>query len=95
MEPIIGGSKIGDSAYSAGHCIDGLPSYTLDRIRIDGMMNVYCECGRIVWLDRSEMGLKLSIGKKLECTHCRNRRISEEIDSMNRHFSGEDPVAEF
>lgn len=67
----------------------------MDRIRIDGMMNVYCECGRIVWLDRSEMGLKLSIGKKLECTYCRNRRISEEIDSLNRHFSGEDPVAEF
>ncbi|MGE0015035.1 MAG: hypothetical protein AB7S83_02470 [Candidatus Methanomethylophilaceae archaeon] len=67
----------------------------MDMIRIDGMMNVYCECGRIVWLDRSEMGLKLSIGKKLECTCCRNRRISEEIDSLNRHFSGEDPVAEY
>jgi hypothetical protein len=95
LEPIIGGSKIGDATNSAEHCIDGLPNYTLDRIHIDGMMNVYCECGRIVWLDRSEMFLKLSIGKKLECTHCRNRRISEDIDSLNRHFSDEGPVAEF
>jgi len=95
LEPIIGGSKIGNVTCSAECCIDSLLDKTLDRIRIDGMMNVYCECGRIVWLDRLEMGLKLSIGKKLECTHCRNRRISEEIDSLNRHFSGEESIAEF
>jgi len=62
---------------------------TLDNIRIEGMMNVYCECGRIVWLDRLEMGLKLRIGKSLECITCRNKRISDDIDTLNRHFNGE------
>lgn len=66
----------------------------MDRISIDRMMNVYCDCGRLVWLDRSAMDLKLSIGKPLECTICRNRRISDEIELLDRHFDGEDIFAE-
>ncbi len=62
---------------------------TLDSIRIESMMNIYCKCGRIVWLDRLEMDLKLRIGKSLECTTCRNIRISDDIDTLNRHFNGE------
>ena len=61
---------------------------TLDTMAESSVMSVYCQCGRIVVLDRSEMRLRLSLGKELECTSCRNLRISEEIDAMNDHFNG-------
>ncbi len=74
----------------AGRRTNKIMEGTLDKVSIDYMMNVYCECGRLVWLDRSAMNLKLSIGKPLECTRCRNKRISEDIDLLDRHFNGED-----
>ena len=55
-------------------------------------MSVYCECGRIVILDRAEMKIRLSLGKELECMSCRNARISREIDALNDHFNGIDEV---
>lgn len=61
---------------------------TLDSLAEASMMSVYCQCGRIVVLDRSEMRVRLSLGKELECTSCRNARISFEIDAMNDHFNG-------
>lgn len=63
---------------------------TLDIMRGDAAMSVYCECGRIVIQDRSEMKLRLSLGKELECMTCRNARISREIDALNDHFNGID-----
>jgi hypothetical protein len=51
-------------------------------------MCVYCACGRIVGLDRSEMQLKLALGKELQCTVCRNERISREIDYFNDLYNG-------
>ena len=63
-------------------------SRTLDSISLDGEMCVYCKCGRIVRLDRSEMQLKLSLGKELQCTSCRNARISEEIEYLNALYNG-------
>ena len=60
----------------------------LDRLSDDNQMCVYCACGRIVSLDRSEMALKLSLGKELQCTSCRNARISDEIDYMNDLYNG-------
>ena len=51
---------------------------------------VYCGCGMIVDLDRSVINLKRNLGKPIECISCRNRRISSEIDSLDRHFSGEE-----
>lgn len=86
----IGGVKIESIGSAAGCHMGSLSRVTLDQVRIDCMMNVYCECGRIVWLDRSAMCLKLRIGKKLECTSCRNKRISDEIEILDRHFDGED-----
>lgn len=61
---------------------------TLDATASSMMMSVYCTCGRIVVLDRSDMKRKLSLGKELECMTCRNARISEEIDSLNNQFDG-------
>ncbi len=92
----LGGSRIENLSESAELCLEGIFKNTLDCIPASGMMNVYCDCGRIVWLDRSSMILKLSMGKSLECMPCRNRRISEEIDSIERHFRGEEEIpAEF
>ena len=53
------------------------------------MKKIYCKCGRIIGLDYSQMKLKLSLGKELECTECRNARISKDIDDLNCHFEGE------
>ena len=76
--------------YSAGEecgvCMEG------DRIIADAMpyseMSVYCTCGRIVALDRADMEMKISLGKKLQCMHCRNIRLGREIESLNNHFAG-------
>ena len=75
-------------------CMDHIRLSTNDfntRFNVDGiskMKKIYCKCGCIIGLDSSEMKLKLKLGKELECTDCRNARISREIDEMNMHFSG-------
>lgn len=61
---------------------------TLDTMAESSMMSVYCTCGRIVIQDRAEMRVRLALGKELECSACRNARISVEIDAMNDHFNG-------
>ena len=78
-----------DSVSYASH---GAELRTLDNMAANAVMSVYCNCGRIVVLDRSEMRLKLSLGKELECMSCRNARISREIDALNDHFNGVDEV---
>ena len=50
------------------------------------MKKVYCPCGCIVDLDKSYFERRLILGKDLECVHCRNSRISREIDELNAHF---------
>ena len=52
------------------------------------MKKIYCRCGCIIGLDSAQMKLKIKLGKELECTDCRNARISREIDRMNEHFDG-------
>lgn len=52
------------------------------------MKKIYCSCGRIIGLDSSQMNLKLKLGKDLECTECRNARISRDIADLNAHFDG-------
>jgi len=61
---------------------------TLDTVPATMTMSVYCRCGKIVVLDRSEMMLKLKLDKELECMECRNRRIDREIEEMDNHFLG-------
>jgi len=71
--------------------VDGsfdISSYKLDTLMDGPLMSVYCKCGRIVVLDRTEMRLKLSLGKELQCMRCRNQRISEEIDALNNLYNG-------
>ena len=59
------------------------------------MKKIYCRCGCIIGLDSAEMKLKLKLGKELECTECRNARISQDIDELNMHFSGETADSEW
>jgi len=61
---------------------------TLDSVCSRSFMKIYCNCGRIVDLDKKEMKLKLSLKKNTECTFCRNIRISRDIEGMNEHFDG-------
>ncbi len=67
---------IGSLADAAGY---GLPE----------IGKVYCSCGSIVDLDRNFIDLKRSLGKPIECVSCRNRRINEDIEALDRHFLGE------
>ena len=53
------------------------------------MKEIYCSCGRIIGMDSAQVKLKLKLGKELECTECRNARISKDIDELNCIFDGE------
>ena len=53
---------------------------------ISKMKDIYCRCGCIIRLDSAEMKIKQKLGKELECTNCRNARISREIDELNSVF---------
>ena len=59
---------------------------TIDYVDPRNMMKVYCNCGRIIGLDAAQMNLKLSLRKELQCTHCRNSRISRDIEELNALF---------
>jgi len=61
----------------------------IDMVDSSVMKKVYCSCGCILDLDRSYFNRRMDLGKELECVHCRNLRISREIDEMNAHFNGE------
>ena len=63
------------------------PCGSIDMIDSSGMKKVYCACGCILDLDRSYFDRRMDLGKELECMHCRNLRISHELDEMNAHYS--------
>ena len=56
---------------------------TLDHVRPSGLTKIYCKCGSIVGLDREMVATKKKLNKSLECTTCRNQRISHDIDELN------------
>ena len=56
---------------------------TLDQVRPSGLTKIYCKCGSIVGLDREMVATKKKLNKPIECTACRNHRISLDIDEMN------------
>lgn len=66
----------------------GGPFTTLDNMNPVAFRKIYCACGKIVDLDKIEIDLKLSLNKEIECTTCRNIRISKDIDILNDHFDG-------
>jgi hypothetical protein len=76
--------------YSSNRLIDsgGVLMRTLDNAGPRSFAKTYCACGKIVDLDKKKMNLKKSLKKDLECTACRNARISKEIDFLNEYFDG-------
>ena len=54
------------------------------------MRKVYCSCGSIIDMDRDYFLMRMNLGKQVECNHCRNERVSREIDELNNHFLGID-----
>lgn len=53
---------------------------------VSNMKKIYCRCGQIIGLDSSHVDLKIRLGKDIECTACRNMRISMEIDELNSMY---------
>ncbi|MCK9322710.1 MAG: hypothetical protein RBR05_01815 [Candidatus Methanomethylophilaceae archaeon] len=71
---------------------------TLDNVSASSFLKIYCSCGRIIGLDKSEMKIKMKLGKSLECVSCRNARISRELDALDKSFYGveeEDTFCDF
>lgn len=58
----------------------------MDDASAQNLTKIYCACGRIVDLDKSTIVIKCSLKKEVECTVCRNIRISRDIDILNAHF---------
>ncbi len=61
---------------------------------IGRMRKIYCKCGRIIGLDSTQVNVKLTLGKELECNTCRNARIAKDIEELNMHFEGIDEIEE-
>ncbi|MGI6008751.1 MAG: hypothetical protein ACOX8X_01315 [Methanomethylophilus sp.] len=61
----------------------------------DGLRKIYCKCGRIVDYDEREYDVKTRLHKQVECPYCRNARISQELDTLDSHFSVIEEEPEF
>ncbi|MDR0778966.1 MAG: hypothetical protein LBE48_05995 [Methanomassiliicoccaceae archaeon] len=61
---------------------------TIDSVRSCDMSKIYCECGNIVSIDRSMVRMKKSLKKNVECSICRNHRISFDIEYLNGLYEG-------
>ena len=48
---------------------------------------IYCNCGRIVDIDRGTYLTKLRLNKRIECPYCRNERISQELELLDENYS--------
>ena len=72
-----------------------LSENTIDKIDCSKMKKIYCACGSIVDLDGEYLTRRLKLSKEVECVHCRNLRISREIDELNAIFSTEEIVEPF
>ncbi|MCQ2079832.1 MAG: hypothetical protein MJZ38_07250 [archaeon] len=54
---------------------------------------IYCNCGRFVDIDSKALLLKQLLHKPIECSHCRNFRISQELASFNEARDSEEVIA--
>ena len=54
------------------------------------MNKVFCTCGAIAEVDSRTISRKRRLGKDVECSCCRNQRISEELEEMKILYSEED-----
>jgi len=56
----------------------------------NSMNKALCGCGAIADLDAEVVRMKRNLGKRVECTRCRNDRIAREREEIERHFLGLD-----
>ena len=63
-------------------------STTIDKVRPYDMSKIYCKCGNIVSIDKNTVKLKKILKKNLECSGCRNNRISMDIEYLNSYYDG-------
>jgi hypothetical protein len=54
----------------------------------NSMNKALCGCGALVDLDAEVLQRKKGLGKRVECVRCRNRRVAEEQELLDRHFRG-------
>jgi len=47
---------------------------------------VLCACGTIVRLDQAAVHRRRTLGKPVECHHCRNRRVTLEKEELDNEF---------
>jgi len=53
-----------------------------------------CGCGALMDIDAEVQRRKLNLGKRVECRECRNRRIAQEHDDLEKHYLGLDDLEE-
>ncbi len=73
------------------HPYDPAPSG--DTMTVFGPYNknkALCACGSIADLDSKTVNTKRRLGKRVECMACRNKRIAQEHEKLERHFLGFD-----
>jgi hypothetical protein len=76
--------------------IEALPYISFERkgswklLYQSSMNKAFCTCGAIAELDSTAITLKRKLGKDVECSYCRNVRISEELEEMRALYSEED-----
>jgi hypothetical protein len=54
----------------------------------NSMNKALCGCGALVDLDAEMLLRKKGLGKRVECVRCRNRRVAEEREALEKHFQG-------
>lgn len=54
------------------------------------MNKALCTCGAIAELDSTAVSMKKRLGKDVECSFCRNRRIAEELEELRILYSEEE-----
>jgi hypothetical protein len=54
----------------------------------NSMNKALCGCGAIADLDIEVVRRKRDLGKRVECSRCRNDRIAHEREEMERLFTG-------
>ncbi len=47
---------------------------------------VLCSCGSLVQLDQAAVHRRRTLGKPVECHHCRNRRVAMEKEELDLEF---------
>ena len=63
----------------------------LNGVGLEDFTKIYCSCGRIVDIDTQTYCRRLMMHKPVECYHCRNIRISAELDMLDEHYNVIEP----